>query len=60
MKTQSGSIKRIGRSWYGRWREDVIENDRTVRKQLFEKLCEVDERYRAKTSVRCSPKSSGH
>ena len=38
MKTQSGTIKRIGRSWYGRWREDVIENGRTVRKQRFEKL----------------------
>ena len=52
MKTRSGGIKRIGRSWYGRWREDVIENGRTVRKQLFEKLCEVDDRYRTKTDVR--------
>jgi hypothetical protein len=39
-------------SWYGRWREDVIENGRTVRKQLFEKLCEVDDRYRTKMDVR--------
>ena len=52
MKIQSGSIKRIGRSWYGRWREDVIENGQTVRKQLFEKLCEVDDHYQAKTDVR--------
>ncbi|HKV23143.1 MAG TPA: site-specific integrase [Candidatus Acidoferrum sp.] len=52
MKTQSGTIKRIGGSWYGRWREDVIENGRTVRKQRFLKLCEVDDRYRTKADVR--------
>lgn len=51
MKTQSGTIKRIGRSWYGRWREDVIENGQTVRKQRFEKLCDVDDRYRTKADV---------
>lgn len=52
MKTQNGTIKRLGRSWYGRWREDVIENGQTVRKQRFEKLCNVDDRYRAKVDVR--------
>jgi hypothetical protein len=52
LKTQTGTIKRIGRSRYGRWREDVIENDQTVRKQRFEKLCEVDDRYRSKADVR--------
>jgi integrase len=52
LKTQSGSIKRIGGSWYGRWREDVIENGQIVRKQRFEKLCEVDDRYRTKADVR--------
>ncbi len=52
MKTQSGTIKRIGGSWYGRWREDVIENGPTVRKQRFVKLCEVDDRYRTKADVR--------
>lgn len=52
MKTQTGSIKRIGGSWYGRWREDVIEKGQTVRKQRFEKLCEVDDRYRTKADVR--------
>ncbi len=52
MKTQSGTIKRIGGSWYGRWREDVIEKGQTVRKQRFEKLCEVDDRYRTKADVR--------
>jgi len=52
MKTQNGTIKRLGKSWYGRWREDVIENGQTVRKQRFEKLCDVDDRYRAKADVR--------
>ena len=52
MKTQSGSIKRIGGSWYGRCREDVIESGQIVRKQRFEKLCEVDDRYRTKADVR--------
>jgi integrase len=52
MRTQNGTIKRIGPSWYGRWREDVIENGQTVRKQRFEKLCDVDDRYRTKADVR--------
>ena len=52
MKQQTGSIKRIGGSWYGRWREDVIESGQIVRKQRFEKLCEVDDRYRTKADVR--------
>ena len=52
MKTQNGSIKRIGGSWYGIWREDVIESGRTVRKQRFQKLCDVDDRYRTKADVR--------
>ena len=52
MNTQNGSIKRLVKSWYGRWREDVIENGQTVRKQRFEKLCDVDDRYRAKADVR--------
>ena len=52
MKQQIGSIKRIGKSWYGIWREDVIENGQTVRKQRFQKLCDVDDRYRTKADVR--------
>jgi integrase len=52
LKTQNGSIKRIGGSWYGIWREDVIENGQTVRKQRFQKLCDVDDRYRTKADVR--------
>jgi integrase len=52
MRTQNGTIKRIGGSWYGRWRENVIENGVVVRKQRFEKLCEVDDRYRTKADIR--------
>src|SRR6266704_4270423 len=52
MKTQNGTIKRLGKSWYGRWREDVIENGQTVRKQRFQKLCDVDDRYRTRADVR--------
>jgi integrase len=52
LKAQTGTIKRIGRSWYGRWREDIIDKGQTVRKQRFEKLCEVDDRYRTKGDVR--------
>jgi integrase len=52
LKIQTGSIKRIGKSWYGIWREDVIENGQTVRKQRFQKLCDVDDRYRTKADVR--------
>jgi integrase len=51
MRTQHGTIKRIGRSWYGRWREDVIEKGQIVRKQRVEKLCDVDDRYRTKGDV---------
>ena len=52
MRTQQGTIKRIGPSWYGRWREDVIEFGQTIRKQRFEKLCDVDDRFRTKADVR--------
>jgi integrase len=52
MKTQHGSIKRIGRSWYGRWREDVVVDGEIRRQQRFVKLCDVDDRYRTKSDVR--------
>ena len=52
MKQQTGSVKRIAKSWYGIWREDVIENGQTVRKQRMVKLCNVDDRYRNKADVR--------
>jgi integrase len=52
MKTQNGTIKKIGRSWYGRWREDAIVDGQVKRVQKFEKLAEVDDRYRSKADVR--------
>lgn len=52
MKTQNGTIKRIGKSWYGRWREDAIVDGTIQRVQRFVKLAEFDDRYRAKAAVR--------
>jgi hypothetical protein len=52
MKTQNGTIKRIGGSWYGRWREDAIIDGQLRRQQRFVKLCDVHERYRTKADVR--------
>ena len=52
MKTQTGEIIQIRKSWYGRWYENVIENGQTVRKRRFVKLCDLDDRYRTKADVR--------
>src|SRR5450432_3800688 len=52
MKTQNGTIQRIGKSWYGRWREDAIVGGKIQRVQRFVKLAEFDDRYRAKADVR--------
>lgn len=49
---QTGYIWRVKRSWYGRWREDVIENGVIVRKQCSAKLADVCDRYRTKADVR--------
>ena len=49
---QEGYIWRKGRSWYGRWRDDVFEDGRVVRKQRSEKLAEYCDRYRTETDVR--------
>jgi integrase len=52
VKTQNGTTKKIGRSWYGRWREDALVDGQVKRVQKFEKLAEVDDRYRTKADVR--------
>src|SRR5215470_751373 len=52
MRTQTGTIKRVGRSWYGRWRENAIVNGQLTRQQRFVKLSDVDDRYRCKADVR--------
>ena len=51
-KHQEGYIWRQGRSWYGRWREDVLEQGQVVRKQRSAKLADVCDRYRSKPDVR--------
>lgn len=49
---QTGYIWRVKRSWYGRWREDILEDGVVVRKQRSEKLADVNDRYRTETDVR--------
>jgi integrase len=49
---QEGYIWRKGRSWYGRWRDDVYENGQVVRKQRSAKLAEYSDRYRTERDVR--------
>src|SRR5271156_6174092 len=51
-RQQEGYIWKVGRSWYGRWREDALEDGRVVRKQRSAKLAEVCDRYRSATDVR--------
>lgn len=51
-RQQKGYIWRVGRSWFGRWREDVLEDERVVRKQRSVKLADVCDRYRSKADVR--------
>jgi integrase len=51
-RQQTGYIWRVGRSWFGRWREDVLEDGRVVRKQRSARLADVCDRYRSKADVR--------
>lgn len=51
-RQQSGYIWKVGSSWYGRWREDVLEDGSIVRKQRSAKLADVSDRYRTKADVR--------
>jgi integrase len=43
---------KAGGSWYGRWRDNVIEDGQVVRKQCAAKLADVCERFRTKADVR--------
>jgi hypothetical protein len=52
MRHQTGHIWRKGRSWYGRWWEDVLVDGRTVRKQRAKKLADHCDRYRSEKDVR--------
>ena len=49
--TQRGYIFKRKRSWYGRWRQDEIQNGNIVRVQRCEKLCDYSDRYRTKKDV---------
>jgi integrase len=49
---QNGYIFKLGRSWFGRWREDSIVEGKVVRTQRCEKLADYCDRYRCKADVR--------
>jgi hypothetical protein len=51
-RQQTGYIWKVGGSWYGRWRDNVVEDGRVVRKQCSVKLADVCDRYRTKADVR--------
>jgi integrase len=51
-RQQTGYIWKVGGSWYGRWRDNVVEGGRVVRKQRSAKLADVCDRYRTKADVR--------
>jgi integrase len=50
-RQQTGYIWKVGGSWYGRWRDNVVEGDHVVRKQRSAKLADVCDRYRTKADV---------
>jgi integrase len=49
---QEGYIWKVGKSWFGRWREDFLVEGRVVRKQRSVKLADVSDRYRTEADVR--------
>src|SRR6266566_5302459 len=49
---QDGYISRKGRSWYGRWWENVLEDGLVVRRQKARKLVDYSDRYRTEGDVR--------
>ena len=52
VRYQNGHIWKENGAWYARWREDVLEDGRIVRKRKFRKLCDYSDRYRTKSDVR--------
>jgi integrase len=55
-KLQRGHIFKVGRTWYGRWRRDELDegvdgSKILVRRQHSERLCAVSDRYRTKQDV---------
>jgi integrase len=63
---QTGYIWRVGKSWYGRWYRDEIENGVVVRRQHSERLCAYSDVYRSKKDVKpllgekLKPVNEGH
>jgi integrase len=51
-RQQIGYIWKSRGCWYGRWRDNVIEDGQVVRKQCAAKLAVVCERFRTKADVR--------
>jgi integrase len=51
-KHQDGYIWRVGNSWFGRWRDDVLEHGKVVRKQRSKRLADVCDRYKTERDVR--------
>lgn len=51
-RKQAGYIWKENRWWFGRWREDVIEDGAVVRRQRSAKLVAVSDQFRTKSDVR--------
>lgn len=49
---QTGYIWRKGRSWYGRWWDDVLREGQVVRTQRSKMLAEYCDRFRTESDVR--------
>ena len=51
-RQQTGYIWRLGNSWFGRWREDVLKDGKIVRKQRCKRLADYCDRYKTERDVR--------
>jgi integrase len=50
-RQQSGYIWRVGNSWFGRWREDVLKEGKIIRKQRCKRLADYGDRYKTERDV---------
>ena len=50
-RQQTGYIWRVGNSWFGRWREDVLEDGKVVRRQRSKRLADYCDRYKTERDV---------
>jgi integrase len=51
-RQQSGYIWRVGKSWFGRWREDALIDGKVIRKQQSRRLADYCDRYKTERDVR--------